>query len=237
MTPEGSHPRRSRLTQGMLPAGSSLGSRRFARGVGGIVLRTSYRIRVRHGERFPAAGPVVLVANHSSLVDGPVLFGTLPRGAVFLIKRELFHGPLGWALGKLGHLPVRRGAPDRQSLSAALRILRSGGVIGVFPEGTRAGSVDTAQHGAAWLARSTGAWLLPVVCRGTAREAGRVPRFRPRVDVLVGRPLRLPEGGGRAGLAAATERVRDELVGLLAELDGSTTGSDEPDDDVRGNEA
>lgn len=237
MTPGGSHPQRARPGTGMLPEGSSPGLRRFARGVGGTVLRISYRIRVRHGERFPVAGPVVLVSNHSSLADGPVLFGTLSRGAVFLIKRELFRGPLGWALGKLGHIPVRRGSPDRQSLSAALRVLRSDGVIGVFPEGTRGGSVDSAQHGAAWLARSTGALLLPVACRGTARGTGRLPRFRPRVDVLVGRPLRLPEVKGRAGLAAATERVRTELVGLLAELDGSTTCSEEPDDDVRGNEA
>ncbi|SFT94502.1 1-acyl-sn-glycerol-3-phosphate acyltransferase [Actinopolyspora lacussalsi subsp. righensis] len=233
----GSHSQRDHPTTGMLPEGSSPGLRRFGRCLGRVVLRMSYRIRVRHGERVPTTGPVVLVANHSSLADGPVLFGTLPRGAVFLIKRELFRGPLGWTLCKLGHLPVRRDAPDRAALSAAVRILRSGGVIGVFPEGTRGGSVAEARHGAAWLARSAGAPLLPVACRGTARESGRRFRFRPRVDVLVGRPVRLPEQQGRAGLAAATERVRTELVELLAELDGRTTDSDEPDDDVRGNEA
>jgi 1-acyl-sn-glycerol-3-phosphate acyltransferase len=76
-----------------------------------------------------------------------------------------------------------------------------------------------AQHGAAWLARAGGAVVLPVVCRGTRRPAGARRRFRPRVDVLVGEPITLPAGSGRAGVAAATETIRTALVGLVADLD------------------
>jgi 1-acyl-sn-glycerol-3-phosphate acyltransferase len=100
-------------------------------------------------------------------------------------------------------------------------VLRAGGLVGVFPEGTRgSGEVAAAQHGAAWLARTSGAMVLPVVCRGTRRPDGTRKRFRPRVDVSVGEPLTIPAGGGRAGLTAATETVRAELAGMVRELDG-----------------
>jgi 1-acyl-sn-glycerol-3-phosphate acyltransferase len=101
-----------------------------------------------------------------------------------------------------------------------LSVLRAGGLVAVFPEGTRTdGEVAAAQHGAAWLARAGGAVVVPVVCRGTRRPAGARRRFRPRVDVLVGEPITLPQSSGRAGLGAATETIRAALVGLVADLD------------------
>jgi 1-acyl-sn-glycerol-3-phosphate acyltransferase len=178
------------------------------------------RVHVHHADRIPAAGPVVLVANHSALVDGPLLFGLLGRRTVFLVKHEMFRGPLARLLPRIGQLPVRRGEPDPAPLRAAVAVLHAGGLVGVFPEGTRGrGDVTAAHHGAAWLARATGATLLPVVIRGTRRSPGARRRLRPRVDVLVGRPLAVPPGGGRAGLTAATETVRAALAGLVVGLD------------------
>jgi 1-acyl-sn-glycerol-3-phosphate acyltransferase len=182
--------------------------------------RPFYRRHVHHRERVPPVGPVVVVANHSTLVDGPLLFGLFRRRAVFLVKQEMFVGLIGWGLSRIGQLAVRRGEPDRRPLMAAVGVLRGGGLIGVFPEGTRGrGDVAAAQHGAAWLARTTGAVVLPVVCRGTRRPDGSGRRWRPRVDVVVGEPLGIPAGGGRAGLVAATETVRAELAGMVRELD------------------
>ncbi len=180
----------------------------------------AFRLHVHGRERIPVRGPVVLVANHSSMIDGPVLFGLLRRRSVYLVKREMFHGPLGWFLSRIGQLPVRRGEPDRAPLLAAVRVMRGGGVVGVFPEGTRgAGDVASAQQGAAWLARSSEAVLLPVACRGTRRPVGSGRRFRPRVDVLVGEPLVSPIGKGRAALVEATDQVRSTLSALVDELD------------------
>jgi 1-acyl-sn-glycerol-3-phosphate acyltransferase len=179
-----------------------------------------YRVHVHHRERIPARGAVVVVANHSAFVDGPLLFGLLGRRAVFWVKQEMFTGVAGWGLRRIGQLPVRRGSPDRRPLTAALDVLRGGGVVGVFPEGTRgSGEVAAAEHGAAWLARTSGATVLPVVARGTRRPEGSGRRWRPRVDVMVGEPLTITAGGGRAGLAAATEMLRAELAGLVRELD------------------
>jgi 1-acyl-sn-glycerol-3-phosphate acyltransferase len=203
-----------------LPAGSWPWLHDIARWVGTWLFVPLYRLQVHHRERIPGSGPVVLVANHSAFVDGPLLFGLLGRRAVFLVKQEMFSGVVGWALPRIGQLAVHRGAPDRRPLMAAVGVLRAGGLVAVFPEGTRGtGEMASAQRGAAWLARTGGAVVVPVVCRGTHRPDGSARRWRPRVDVVVGAPIDLPAGGGRTGLTAATETVRAELAGMVRELD------------------
>jgi 1-acyl-sn-glycerol-3-phosphate acyltransferase len=183
------------------------------------LFRPFYQVRVHHRERIPARGAVVVVANHSAFVDGPLLFGLLRRRAVFWVKQEMFTGLVGWGLWRIGQLPVRRGEADRRPLTAAVGVLRGDGLVGVFPEGSRgSGEVAAAQHGAAWLARTSGAQVLPVVFRGTRRPDGCGRRWRPHVDIVVGEPLTVAAGGGRAGLAGATETIRAELAGMVREL-------------------
>ncbi|OLR91956.1 lysophospholipid acyltransferase family protein [Actinokineospora bangkokensis] len=204
-----------------LPVGAKPWLHELGRVAGRLVHRPAFRVRWHHLERVPRTGPVVLVANHSSLVEPQLIFGMLPRRAVFLVKSELFTGPLGWALRGLGQIPVRRGTPDRAPLMAAVRVLRGGGLVGVFPEGTRgAGDVDAAEQGAAWLVRTTGAVVLPVATRGTHRPPGARRRLRPVVDLLVGDPFDLAVGKGRTGLTTATETIRVRLADLVRELDG-----------------
>jgi 1-acyl-sn-glycerol-3-phosphate acyltransferase len=205
---------------GQLPDGSAPWLHDVGRWISRAPVGKMFRVRARGLSRIPLEGPVVVVANHSSMADGPILFGLLPRRVVFLIKQEMFKGVVGTLLRKIGQLAVRRGAPDRAPLLAAQKVLRAGGVVGVFPEGTRgAGDVAEAQAGAAWLARSTGAVVVPVACRGTMRPPGTRRRFRPVVDVLVGEPFELPGDKGRQALVKATEQVRDRLATLVAELD------------------
>ncbi|ANY08811.1 lysophospholipid acyltransferase family protein [Pseudonocardia sp. HH130630-07] len=197
----------------------------LARWIGTWLWVPFYRVRLRHGERVPSSGPVVLVANHSAFVDGPLLFGMFGRRTVFLVKAEMFVGPLRVLLPALGQIPVRRDVVDRRPLTAALGVLRGGGMVAVFPEGTRGtGEVAAARQGAAWLARSAGAVLLPVAVRGTRRADGARRRFRPRVDVLVGPPLPAPSAPGRDGLATATADVTRALRALVRELETSREG-------------
>lgn len=203
-----------------LPPGSWPALQDLARWVGTWLFTPMYRLCLHNLGNVPRTGAVVLVANHSAFVDGPLLFGMFGRRAVFLVKQEMVAGVVGWALRRIGQIGVRRGTPDRPALLAAQRVLRGGGMVAVFPEGTRgAGDAASARNGAAWLARSTGALVVPVVCRGTRRPDGSSRRFRPRVDVLVGEPFECTGERGRAGLAAATEQVRLALTGLIEELD------------------
>lgn len=214
-----SDPRAAELPDGSWPALHD-----FARWIGSWVFFVIFRLRVHGRWHLPARGPVVVVANHSAFIDGPLLYGLIGRRCVFLVKHEIYRPPLGPILHRLGQLPVRRGEPDRTPLLAAVRILRSGGVVVVFPEGTRgAGEVANARQGAAWLARSADALVVPVACRGT-RRSGRQRRFRPRVDVLIGRPVRVPAGRGRTALGAATEQIRVELATLVNQLDAIRSG-------------
>lgn len=192
----------------------------LARWIGTWLWIPVYRLHVHGRERIPATGPVVVVANHSAFIDGPLLFGLFRRRTVFWVKQEMFTGPLGWALSRIGQVPVRRGTADRTPLTTAVAVLRAGGLVAIFPEGTRgSGDVEAVQQGAAWLARTGRATVVPVVCRGTRRPEGMRRRFRPRVDVQVGEPVSIPAGGGRAGLAAASETVRAELAAAVRELD------------------
>lgn len=199
-----------------LPAGSVPWLHDFARWLGRWIQRPFFRIRVHHASRVPADGPVVLVANHSSFIEPQLLFGLVRRRVVFLVKSELSRGIAGHAFRWIGQIMVRRGVADREPLMAAVSVLRAGGLIGIFPEGTRgAGDVSHAEQGAAWLVRMTGAVVLPVATRGTHERRG----FRPKLDILVGEPFGLTVQPGRTGLTAATEEIRKHLADLVRELD------------------
>lgn len=218
-----------------LPSGASARLHDAARFVGKFCFRPAYRLRVRGLERVPATGPVLVVANHSSMAEPQIIFGMLPRRSVFLVKEEMFTGALGWFLRRIGQVPVRRGEPGREPLLTTADVLKAGGVVAVFPEGTRgAGDVASAERGAAWLVRASGAVVLPIAVRGTRRPDGVARRFRPGVDILVGEPFTLEVGRGRAGLDSATERVRDELAALVRTLDEWRAAQGEP---VRGKKA
>lgn len=162
----------------------------------------------------------MLVANHMSMAEPQLLFGLLPRRVVFLVKKEMYHGPIGKGLELIGQLPVQRGEPDRTPLLHAVRLLRSGGMVALFPEGTRGpGNVEVAEQGAAWLVRASGALVQPVAVRGTRRPEGSRKRFRPNVDVYFGEPFALDVPRGRAGLVEATEQLRVRLADTVTELD------------------
>lgn len=204
-----------------LPPGGSRALHDLARVIARWLYRPAFRIRVHGIERVPRTGPVVLIANHSSMIEPQLIFGLVPRRTVFLVKEEMFARPAGFWLRKLGQLPVRRGEPDRMPLLAAVRTLRAGGLVAVFPEGTRGpGNVDRAERGAAWLVRSSGAVVQPVATRGTLRPEGALRRrFRPTVDIAFGEPFSVDVQHGRAGLQAATERMRGELADAVRALD------------------
>jgi 1-acyl-sn-glycerol-3-phosphate acyltransferase len=210
-----------------LPAGTWLWLYKFGHFIFPGMMALPVRRRVYGRDRVPVTGPVVLVANHSSLLDGPVIVSVLRRRPVFLIKEEIFAGAIGAVLRRVGQIPIRRGVVDRTPLQTALAVLRGGGLVGIFPEGTRgAGDVTEVHNGAAWLARTGNAVLLPVACRGTLRPPGVQRRWRPRVDVLIGEPLPVPAQPGRAGLATATEQVRVAMAELVSELDRLRAGDE-----------
>ena len=191
--------------------------------VGRVLFGSLYRVRVVGRSRVPRTGPVVFVANHVGFLDGPMLPALAPRPTSVLVKREMFKGLLGWFLTWIGHIPVTRNAGDRRALTAAVAVLRAGGAIGIFPEGTRGrGDVAAVQQGAAWLAQQGGARVVPVAflgTRATGASKGSLPRLWSRMVVefgapmdLVGDPSLTAATTGRQRLAAATDLVRTSLA-------------------------
>nr|WBO77078.1 1-acyl-sn-glycerol-3-phosphate acyltransferase [Streptomyces sp. SBE_14.2] len=179
-----------------------------------------WRPRVLGAWKVPAAGPAILAVNHSHIVDGPMVMGVAPRPAHFLIKKEAFVGPLDPFLTRIGQLKVDRTSTDRTAITRALGVLESGGVLGIFPEGTRGeGDFASLRAGLAYFAVRSGAPIVPVAVLGSSERPGRLvkalPPLRSRVDVVFGDPFEAGDGSGRRtrkALDEATERIQKQLT-------------------------
>ena len=174
-----------------------------------------FRIEVRGRGNVPRVGPLVVCSNHLAWWDPVVLAMAVPLKISFMAKRELFGYPVfGWLLARLGAFPVRRGTADRQAIRAAEAVLESGGVLGMFPEGTRSetGELGKAHSGAGYLAIRSGARVLPVGISGEYRVGGRL-------RVVIGEPMDLTGGAGRVSSKDMKE-AGDRVMGAIAELTG-----------------
>jgi 1-acyl-sn-glycerol-3-phosphate acyltransferase len=191
------------------------------------VMRLLFGLRGRGMEHVPSQGPVLLVANHASLLDPPLVGGASPRQLSFLAKAELFDIPLfGGLIRRLGARPLRREGPDAGALRTALRVLREGGALLVFPEGTRGqeGVLGPPKPGAGMLAVLGQAPVVPVYISGSGRAWPRGRKLpRPtRVTVTFGPPLAAAAGGGTRrkddyeavsrDMMAAIARLRDSAI-------------------------
>jgi 1-acyl-sn-glycerol-3-phosphate acyltransferase len=199
------------------------------RGYLAAAIRRYYRLEQHHPERVPARGPVVLVGNHVGWIDGPLMSIVGPRPVHTLTKIEMFTGPLGRFLTATGQVPVRRYEADIAAVRTCLRVLRDGGAVGVFPEGTRgAGELKRVEPGAAYLAIATGATVCPVIFLGTrlpGASLGTIPPRGSRVVMTYGEPLHFdghPWPRRRAELREATDRIREALLDTLAQARAAT---------------
>jgi 1-acyl-sn-glycerol-3-phosphate acyltransferase len=192
------------------------------------LMRLLFRLEGRGMEHVPARGPILLVANHSSLVDPPLVGGVAPRPLSFLAKAELFRIPLfGGLIHRLNARPVRREGSDPSALRTALRILEEEGALLIFPEGTRGeeGVLRPAKAGAGMLAVLSGARVVPVYIRGSGRAWPRGRRLpRPaKVTVSFGPSFAFERVDGRRRkdryeaasreMMSAIARLRDVALG------------------------
>lgn len=182
------------------------------------------RWQVKGKENIPARGPLIVVANHLSLVDPPLLSASIPRRIVFMAKEEAFRHPVEGPLARGWRaFPVRRERLDREALRQARQVLEEGLALGMFPEGKRSPTTQMQQGyaGTSLLALRNSAPILPVGITGTERINGITFIFRrPKITVNIGEPLSLPPVDGRLSrdqLARATDLIMWRIAELLPE--------------------
>lgn len=198
----------------------------------GAILRVAAacttRVTVEGLENIPQSGPLLVICNHCSNADGMLLLAyivpALGRPMGWLGKAEALRWPLfGWGMRQNGVFGVRRGAGDLEAFKLAKSVLDKGGVLTIFPEGTRSpsGAMQEAKEGASVLAVRSGAPILPIAIGGSQRfwaKGARLPRPGRWMTVRVGETFRLsiPKGGDRhESLRLATVELMRHVAELL----------------------
>jgi 1-acyl-sn-glycerol-3-phosphate acyltransferase len=162
--------------------------------------------------KVPPRGPLILVANHVSFIEVPILISHLqPRPITGFAKSENWDNPVTRFLFHVwGGIPLRRGTPDTVAFRQALKALDEGYIMAVAPEGTRSGDgvLQRGIPGVVLLALRTGVPLLPMAYYGGEQFRHRLPRLR-RTDfhIAIGRSFYLRAGNGRV-----TPEVRQQMV-------------------------
>jgi 1-acyl-sn-glycerol-3-phosphate acyltransferase len=172
---------------------------------------TYFRGKAYGLEKVPKTGPLVVVCNHGSYYDPPLLSTTIRRPVSFMAKEELFNVPVLKQLIRLyGAYPVKRGSGDRQAIRLALNALKDGWAVGLFLEGTRTndGRIYEPKLGAALIAAKANAPILPVSLWGVekiVKKGSAIPQSVP-LTLRVGDVIPPPTSTKKEELEEITNR-------------------------------
>ena len=171
-------------------------------------------------ENIPKQGSFILVSNHGSLLDPPLLGHAVGRNISFMAKSELFSIPfLGFIIKACGAYPVKRGIADKNTIKIACEKLSNNSSIGIFIDGTRQkdGRVNKPKQGAALLAFKNQKLLLPVAII----NSHRLVRFRlfipffTKIVIKVGKPINPPKVSSKEDLAIVTKYLQESINKML----------------------
>lgn len=191
------------------------------RPLGVIVNKFQYKIEYVGLENVPAEGGFILAANHVNTLD-PVFIaiGLKDRQIHYMGKKELFENAFtNWLFTKANAFPIARGKADSEALNYAIRDVKEGNILGIFPEGTRSrtGKMGRAKSGVAVIAKAAKADILPVAFCSTdnfKKHTKLTVRFGKMIPF---EELNLGEDSGREELKAAATYVMDKIAALQEE--------------------
>lgn len=191
---------------------------RWSRRVGWVLAKVLWNTKVIGAQNIPKKGRVLIAANHTGIIDGPLLHGVIPRSSHIIIKEEIFNVFfIGFLMRWAGQIPVDR-RNGRAALLTALALLNEDRLVGVFPEGRRgSGDVKSTKAGIAWLAVRSGAPVVPVAILGTrppGKKPGHTPGPRAKLHVVYGEPFMAADpdaGTGRAAVGEAMGKIQEQM--------------------------
>ena len=177
-------------------------------------------LRVRGREHFPRNGGVIVASNHISYWDPPLVGSAMKRASYFFAKQELFSNRLiAWVLRRVNSLPVRRGAIDRKAMQMVIERADAGGVVTLFPEGTRSRTGDflPPKPGIGLMAQRAKCPIVPAYVYGTDRLRDCFKR-RERLTVIFGEPISAEWIASRASDKSGYEEIASEVMVRIGRL-------------------
>ena len=185
----------------------------------GGFFRRIYGLKVIGAENVPEEGAFILGCNHTALFDPIMLIISVPRTIHFMAKKESFKTPIiGKLMKKLGMIPVNRGTADLHAMKTTLGYLKEGGVVGIFPQGTRCPGVDprttTPKDGVAMLSYRTGCKVLPAFIK---TKKNKLKPFS-KTTVIIGKPLDPSELGLSGGTPSEYRTATGLIFGRICDL-------------------
>jgi 1-acyl-sn-glycerol-3-phosphate acyltransferase len=193
----------------------------------GTVMNRAYRVRVEGLENVPSDGSGIIAANHISFLDSFFIPLVVPRRVTYLAKAEYWDSwKTRWFFDLVGQIPVRRqdSAKAQAALEAGRQVLGRGGLLGIYPEGTRSpdGSCYRGKTGVARMALDTHSPVIPVGLVGTREimsKDAKLPHLRGDVTVTFGKP-HVIDAEGDAHDPMVLRRFVDELMFDICSLSG-----------------
>lgn len=173
------------------------------------IFKIMFRFSIEGKENVPLDKGFIVVSNHRTNLDPPLLGVSIPVPLTYMAKEELFKfKPFGWFITKLGAFPVNRDSGDIGAVKTTLRLLRGGKSVVIFPEGGRSkteGMLRPGKSGAVTIAAKAGLGLLPVGIAGKFR-------FRGKITVRIGKYMDFSEYGGKKLNSEEMQRITDEVL-------------------------
>ena len=192
-----------------------------------------WRLRVSGQQHIPKTGGVLIAANHASYLDIPILGCGMPRRASYMGRLDLFAGPVGWLMRRLGWIPIRRERLDRGGFEEAIARIKAGGAVIIYPEGSRTanGRLQPGKPGVGMIVAATGCPVIPAYLAGTfdvLPPGAKWIRLRP-IRVMYGAPMDftalLKELDGEIKKKDVYQRISQAIMDRIAVLEGGASPS------------
>lgn len=186
-----------------------------------IVLKLFFRLEVRNKENVPTDGPIILAANHFSVIDAWVLQVACPRRITYMVEATYYESWGWWFYRMHRAIPVKEKGLNKEAFVTGLNVLKENGVLGIFPEGWGKidGSVKQGNPGVAMLSYKSRVPVLPIYIAGSYEALPRgaiLPRFT-KLTVTYGKPIRFDHIEGRPD-KETLRKMTDEIMNSIREL-------------------